>query len=157
RESLATFVSASAARLPSSSGADFDIDRFIEEHGFTVIRDKPWQSQKGGRILELAVCPFNADHIGGSAAFTFTNGVPGLSCKHNGCGGKTISDLLAKYSVKPSLNPGVNDGWPPLAPFQQISPEPISAHGFPGWLGEMANAVAANTETPVELAALLAT
>jgi hypothetical protein len=48
-------------------------------------------------IYEIAECPFNPDHVAGSAAFTLVDGKPGFTCKHEGCRGKAISDVFALY------------------------------------------------------------
>ncbi len=99
REKLAQFGSTSTAQEKSESdGPGFDMEGFISQHGFKVIRRKPWQSHPGGFIYELDQCPFDPDHKGGSAAFTFVDGVPGFACKHNGCCGKTIKDVFALYA-----------------------------------------------------------
>src|ERR1700674_1780855 len=98
-EALARFSGGSAGRSkPKMSGHDFDMDRYLAKHGFEGTRRKPWQSHPGGLVFELTRCPFNADHTDGSAAFTETNGVPGFDCKHDGCHGKAIKDIFARYT-----------------------------------------------------------
>jgi hypothetical protein len=98
REKLAQFGNTSAAQpKQESAGTGFDMEGYLSKHGFEVLRRKLWQSRPGGQIYELAQCPFNPDHTDGSAAFTILNGVPGFTCKHNGCCGKTIKDILAIY------------------------------------------------------------
>src|SRR5437870_2029802 len=98
REKLAHFASnAEAKQEPESGRTAFDMERFISEHGFVVISRKPWQAHPGGLIFELDQCPFNPDHQKGSTAFTLVDGVPGFSCKHNGCAGRTIKDVFAAY------------------------------------------------------------
>ena len=100
-EKLAQFASTSPAQEKSeATGAGFNMDGFIAQHGFKVIRHKPWQSHPGGFIYELDQCPFNPDHKDGSAVFTFVDGVPGFTCKHNGCCGKTIKDVFALFSTQ---------------------------------------------------------
>ena len=73
---------------------------YLAAHDFTVTRRKPWSSQPGGSIYELAQCPFDPTHTGGSAAFTFVDGRPGFQCHHNGCLGKGIQDVFALYSAQ---------------------------------------------------------
>jgi hypothetical protein len=104
REDLAQFGSTSAPQQKSESGGPgFDMESFISQHGFKVIRHKPWQSRPGGFIYELDQCPFNPDHKDGSAAFTSVDGVPGFACKHNGCCGRTIKDVFAAYAPPADL------------------------------------------------------
>ena len=92
----------------------------------TVIRRKPWHSHRASSILELEYCPFNRHHIGGSAAFTLADGVPGFTCKHNGCGGKTI-EYVFKYFPEPAPHADAADEWPDPAP---ISGSLLNAEPF---------------------------
>lgn len=156
RESLTRFGDEDAARkaTPETVGG-FDMDGYLAKHGFEVIRRKSWTSHPGGSIYELAKCPFNANHTGGSAAFTMENGKPGFKCQHEGCRGKTIKDVFAIHPPERPAPVLVTD-WPEIIPLSGKSPEPIPVSGVPGWLGEMAQAVSESTETPFEMAALLA-
>lgn len=108
RESLAQYAGSAVAPAKNENGGRFDMDGYLSEHGFEVIGRKPWQSHPGGLIYELAYCPFNGDHTGGSAAFTLTDGKPGFRCQHDGCKGKTIKDVFAAYPVQsvPAANGG---------------------------------------------------
>jgi hypothetical protein len=105
-EALARFSSNSTGqRKPESTRIGFDMDGYLSRHAFEVLRRKPWQSHPGGLIFEVATCPFNADHTDGSAAFTLADGVPGFSCKHNGCHSKNMKDVFAAYPDEPSVQP----------------------------------------------------
>jgi hypothetical protein len=77
------------------------MDGYLAKHGFEVSRRKAWNSNPGGLIYELARCPFNPDHVGGSAAFTLAAGIPGFECRHNGCSSKTIKDVFSRYPSEP--------------------------------------------------------
>ena len=105
RESLARFGVDAATAVKSELGGGFDLDGYLAKHAFVVIRRKPWQSRLGGLIYELAQCPFDAAHTGGSAAFTLADGRPGFRCQHDGCRGKTIKDIFAQYPAE-SGEPG---------------------------------------------------
>ena len=156
RESLARFGGDNATQTEPSPGAIFDMDGYLAQHGLAVTRRKPWSSHPGGFIYELAQCPFDSTHTGGSAAaLTAVDGTPGFRCQHNGCRGKTIGDVFAVYRPERSAPMSVN-GWPELIPLSGKRPDPIPANCVPVWLGEMAQAVSENTETPLEMAALLA-
>jgi hypothetical protein len=85
---------------PELTAGEFDMEGYLAKHGFEVVQRKPWNSNPGGQVYELAQCPFNADHLDGSAAFTMLGGQPGFGCKHNGCQGKSIKDVFAKYPVE---------------------------------------------------------
>src|SRR5690349_835772 len=102
RSDLEEFAQTSERRNePPPPGSGFDMDGYLRLHGFAVLRRKPWNSNPGGLIFELEVCPFDTTHDGGSAAFTLGDGVPGFSCKHNGCAGKCIKDVFALFPPEP--------------------------------------------------------
>jgi Protein of unknown function (DUF3987) len=155
RDSLAKFGGDAPKHVRPETSGGFDLDRYFSQHGFEVIKVKPWQSHQGGRIYQLRKCPFNPDHTGGSAAFLIESGKPGFRCQHDGCKGKTIKDVFAVYPAEPTANATVS-GWPALIPLAHAVPDPIPADSLPGWLGDMARAVSESTETPFDLAALLA-
>ncbi len=48
------------------------------------------------------------------------------------------------------------EGWPEIIPLASRTTDPLSVDCLPGWLGEMAQALAESTETPFEMSALLA-
>ena len=100
RESLARFGVDAVTAVKSELGGGFDLDGYLAKHAFVVIRRKPWQSRLGGLIYELAQCPFDAAHAGGSAAFTLVDGRPGFRCQHDGCRVKTIKDIFAQYPAE---------------------------------------------------------
>jgi hypothetical protein len=103
RKTLAQFASTPTPQQESGLPVTgFDIESYLSLHSFNVIQRKPWSSHPGGFVFELDRCPFNPDHTDGSAAFTLAGGVPGFSCKHNGCHSKTIKDVFAVYPVDPS-------------------------------------------------------
>jgi hypothetical protein len=79
------------------NAGEFSMDGYLTAHNLEVVRKKPWASHPSGFIYELARCPFNPDHVGGSASFTLLEGKPGFKCQHNGCTGKTIRDVFAMY------------------------------------------------------------
>jgi putative DNA primase/helicase len=88
---------ADAQAQQTDTRSTFDMEAYLQKHKFELLKRKPWNSHHGGVILELSVCPFDANHTQGSAAFTLADGVPGFECKHNGCAGKTISDVFRRY------------------------------------------------------------
>ncbi|MBI3467838.1 MAG: hypothetical protein HY000_32920, partial [Planctomycetes bacterium] len=100
-----------AAMLPSEEQADsrqhvrrtktdFDLERWIEDHGLPVVAKKTWQ---GGRIWLLNPCPWNAEH-NNRAAYVgqLANGAIAAGCHHNGCRGKGWPDLRALYEPEAS-------------------------------------------------------
>lgn len=155
RESLARFGGNTAKQVKPGGANGFDMDGYLAKQAFEVIRRKPWQSHPGGLIYELNRCPFNADHTSGSAAFTMEDGKPGFRCQHDGCKGRTMKDVFAAHPPERPARAIVTD-WQELIPLTRKTPDPIPASCVPDWLGDMAHAVAESTETPFDLAALLA-
>jgi len=80
-----------------NKGAIFDMQGYLAKHGFELQSRKPWNSHPGSEIFELTRCPFDANHAGGSAAFTVADGAPGFACHHNGCHDKTITDVFRRW------------------------------------------------------------
>lgn len=75
REDLNDFSTAARDEKGSeSSPIGFDMESYLSRHGFKVSRRKPWQSKPGAFVFELEKCPFNPDHVSGSAAFTLADG-----------------------------------------------------------------------------------
>jgi len=78
-----------------SNGTRFDLQAFIRRYGLVVAREKPWN---GHLVLELEVCPFNAEHRRDSSLIQFASGAIGFQCFHNSCHGRRwqdVRDLLA--------------------------------------------------------------
>lgn len=100
RESLVRFGGNATTPVKPEIVSRFDIDRYLAKHAIVVKRCRPWPAHPGGLVYELAQCPFNAAHTGGSAAFTLVDGRPGFGCQHDGCGGKTIKDVFAQYPAE---------------------------------------------------------
>lgn len=100
RESLARFGAAAAGPTKPEVGTSFDMDGYVAKYAFVVTRRKPWQARPGALIYELAQCPFDASHTGGSAAFTLIDGRPGFRCQHDGCSGRTIKEVLAQFPAE---------------------------------------------------------
>jgi hypothetical protein len=100
RESLARFGGDMAPTVKPDTPGGFDMDGYLSKHGLEVTRRKPWSSHPGGWVYELAKCPFNPDHTGGSAAFLIKAGKPGFRCQHEGCRGERIKDVFAVYPAK---------------------------------------------------------
>ncbi|RKY03384.1 hypothetical protein DRP77_06210 [Candidatus Poribacteria bacterium] len=82
--------------LPAQIQAgEFDIAKWIEEHGLEIRKVKPWN---GATVYELATCPFNPDHNRGEAfIIQFPSGAIYFRCFHNSCADKdwhSLRDLL---------------------------------------------------------------
>jgi hypothetical protein len=112
----------------NGAGAAFDIFSYIEKHHFEVLRAKPWNSHPGGAIIELAACPFNPDHVDGSAAFSLLDGVPGFTCQHNGCEGKNIKDVFERFPPGPE---------PVYAKLSAHTIVDMPGSVLDGWLGDV--------------------
>jgi len=66
-----------------------------------------------------------------------------------------IAESISQYSAAQVQQRARSEDWPDPIPFTQALPDPIPEGCIPGWLGDMARATAAHTETPFDLSALL--
>jgi Protein of unknown function (DUF3631) len=74
------------AQAVKSSSTGFDLPGFIARHGLRIRKEK---SADEFMLYELEVCPFNADHKGGSAYITQSaDGKLGFHCHHSSCADK---------------------------------------------------------------------
>jgi hypothetical protein len=151
----------------SGNGA-FDLDRWIAEHNLSVRGPDPW---RGGRKWVLPVCPWNPEHTNGSAFITQgSNGAIGAGCHHNGCQGKGWHDLrdvaepawrdqrgarqvAGDKQSEPAM---VEQPWPEIVPFDVVDLPEFPADALPGALREWVEAESHATQTPADLAGLLA-
>ena len=68
----------------ASNGEDFDLRKFISEHGIDVVKEMPYGN--GGTKFILKECPFDSGHKApDSALFLSANGAIGFKCLHNSC------------------------------------------------------------------------
>lgn len=153
REQLETLAATAPTAAPKGNGAahgDFDLERWIVDHGIDVLREGPWQ---GGHRWLLRACPFNADHVGGSAAILqHASGAAVFRCLHNGCEGRDWSDLRQHFE------PNVYDGaqrmhGQPLTAFTAYAQPPrewstsLAPEAFHGPAGEFVRQVEPHTES----------
>ncbi|MCZ7619256.1 MAG: hypothetical protein M5U32_13445 [Myxococcota bacterium] len=112
-------------RSSSATGSGIDVDAFIAAHGLEIMSDGPWE---GGRRIKLARCPFDAEHVGGSAAlFAFASGALAFKCQHDGCTGRKWADVRALFEPErqqqqhdaervDGRNADAATPWPPPSP-----------------------------------------
>lgn len=79
------------------NGAAFDIDAFIQRHGFEL--DGP-DAYQGGRKWTFRTSPLCEHHGDGPYLIQFPSGALSAGCHHNSCAW-TWHDLRAKYEPKP--------------------------------------------------------
>ena len=146
-----------AAHAPSR---EFDIEAFIQRHGLKVRRRSEW---RGGEKWELECCPINAEHTGGCSVITRgPGGALGFKCHHNTCAGTGWTELRERldpgYRKSSRVGNGGegsgSDAWPPIVPFSAMPVDQMPEDLLPGPVGDMARAVAAATETPIEMAVM---
>jgi putative DNA primase/helicase len=152
-------VSVSNGVSPPIGG--FDVDGFTRRHGLEVREHASW---KHGEKWVLEICPFKADHKGGCAVITRDHdGRLGFRCLHDSCAGKGWHEFRALFEnsanngifLRTRTTPTAENAWPDPVPFQARPVPAISADILPGFLGDMVDAIAKATETPVALPALL--
>lgn len=88
-------------RKSARSSNEFDIERWMDEHGLEPIRT---DAGNDCTIYPLANCPFDPSHADGdSKIFKYSNGAIAFKCHHNSCRGKVWQDVREK------LEPGAYD------------------------------------------------
>jgi len=164
-------LEAMAVDLCSTSVTDsfsrlLDLRKWIKDSGLDVDGPKPWMG--GGRRWVLQVCPWNADHSDRSAFIVqLPNGAISAGCLHNSCKGQDWHALRNLVEPRWRENPEPHDvpdtsgglkvrGWEAPTPFQRFDVPPFPSTSLPEWLHGYVDAVAIATQTPVDLAAMLA-
>jgi P4 family phage/plasmid primase-like protien len=83
-------------QIGSGFHGEFDLERWIGEHGLQVESTGPWK--EGGRKWVLNPCPWNPDHTNRSAFIVrWPGGKIGAGCHHNGCADKNWHSLRDLY------------------------------------------------------------
>jgi hypothetical protein len=83
------------AKESSRRAGDFDLARWITEHGLDIAFDGAWQ---GGHRWIFEVCPYNHEHTNRSAYIVrWPGGTIGAGCHHNSCQGKGWRELRQLY------------------------------------------------------------
>ena len=147
-----------AAATANARVWEFDVEAFIHRHNLKIRRRGEW---KGGLKWELEFCPINPQHTGGCAVITKApNGALGYKCQHNSCAG--IGWIELRQQLEPDcrrsghglagVEPSAGEDWPPVVPFSTLPVDRVLEDLLPGAVGDMARAVAAATETPIEMA-----
>jgi hypothetical protein len=164
-------------RAPGGDGLPrLDVGKWLQARGvrFTV---KGSKDRLGRTVYLLAECPFDSSHGGHKdvAIFQAPDGQLGAGCKHDSCQGRGWQEFKEKIG-KPDP-----DHWdPPLRPSGKApaadpkaaapaepweEPLPLGAgvevpefpvEVLPGWQGRWVEAVSVATQTPPDLAGLLA-
>ncbi len=143
----------------ASNSTAYDIDLFIQKNGLEIRRDDPWE---GGRRIQLEKCPFNAEHVGGSAAlFVMASGAIAFRCQHDGCTGRKwadVRDLLEPDRQRRSNGDaradhradggGVDDGIAETPATRW--PDPIGEDALQGLAGEFVRLIEPHTEASRE-------
>ena len=74
----------------------FDMEAYIARHSFAVkYRKDPWK--EGSKLWQLETCPFDSNHGADSGLTVSATGAPGFYCFHDGCAGRRIKDLFARF------------------------------------------------------------
>ena len=80
----------------NGTGEEFDLRKFIAEHGIEVAKELPYGN--GGTKFILKECPFDSGHKApDSALFLSANGAIGFKCLHNSCAHHDWHELRLKF------------------------------------------------------------
>ena len=165
------FLQELAAHLPEAPRGNpragvpsgFDLDQWIKDRGLDLTGPSEW---KGGRRWIFPTCPWDSNHDNSSAfILQLPSGAIAAGCLHNGCRGKdwhALRDLVEPgWQSSPRAGgravaiPPVN-GWEPPIPFHQFDLPQFPIQALPGWQRNFVQALGVATQTPVDLAAMLA-
>lgn len=84
-----------------NSGYDsgpFDMEAYIASYSWSF--KNCTVSVEGTKRWKLETCPFDPNHGADSFLSVSATGAPGFKCFHNGCAGKRIKDLFARFPVQ---------------------------------------------------------
>jgi hypothetical protein len=158
---VATEAPKSKQRRRTSAGS-FNIDQWLANNGLDVVKGP--ESYESGRRWILRCCLFDPTHEK-PAIIQLPNGALVYRCLHNSCSEKNWQAF--RESVEPGWKSGpqedqdtesqaATDFWDPPIPFHQFDLPPFPAEVLTGWLRAFVEAVAKATQTPPDLAGLLA-
>ena len=145
----------------SMPAAGFDLEAWIA--ALDVEGPETWN---GGKRWVFPTCPWDSTHTNKSAyVVQLSNGAIAAGCHHNGCRGKDW------HALRDQVEPGWryagqrttaaeahcgDTGWDPPIPFHQIDLPAFPTGALPVWLRSFVEAEATATQTPVDLAGMLA-
>lgn len=110
-----------AKREFAQRGAEFDLDRWLDEHGVRI-RERV-QTADGTRYVLEDGCPFNAEHRGRDAVlFRHHGGEIGFKCFHNSCANNHWREFRQLYEPD-----AYDKSYCPTA--QEVFPKTISQDG----------------------------
>lgn len=156
-ECLAKIVPEDPPSIRPASKSTFKLDDWIHKNNLTVISTGPW---KEGRKWILSLCPWNPEHANRAAYIVqFSNGAIAAGCHHNGCKGNGWREL--RKIVEPDWAPStsiapVDTDWGKIVPLDEFQLAKLPETLFPSWAGRFVHALSEATETPIELAAMMA-
>jgi hypothetical protein len=139
----------------------FDLEQWIKASRLEVSDPSGW---KGGRRWIMPICPWDSNHDNRSAyIIQFPNGAIAAGCLHNGCRGRNwhaLRDLVEpgwQTNHRPRVAAAIySNDWEAPVPLHQFELPSFPTETLPGWLRDFVEALATATQTPVDLAALLA-
>ncbi len=179
-EALAALVAPAKVETPAyrGNGTPFDLSQWIQRHNIPAKGPHDWRDESGaaGTKWIFDICPWNPEHTNKSAYMAQRgNGAIVAGCRHNGCASKGWKELRALFEPGYMANNGYTtarprpagtmEPEPPTDETPEEMPAPVALEipnapamepaMFTGWLGDMIQAQAAATETPLELAAMV--
>tara|TARA_R110002096_G_scaffold293955_2_gene488359 strand:- start:3011 stop:5635 length:2625 start_codon:yes stop_codon:yes gene_type:complete len=141
------------------SGKNFNMQAWLDRHDIESDGPHEWKA-KDGTAWErwtLAVCPWNSDHDDRAAyVLMHESGARVAGCHHDSCQGKgwrELVELIEGTNVNPPQSS--NEEWKPIIPFDEYAVPPFPVDAFPPWLADYCRALATETQTPPDLAAML--
>ena len=162
REKLIAIAGAPTEAFATSNGKPrLKVDKWLADRGIAF----KLRRKGGDAYYNLVNCPFEPDHGGkDTAIIQRADGTLGFHCFHDRCNGYGWLDVKKKLGAPASEHwKEQNDfgdigdrGWKPIIPLGQIDLPAFPTESLPSPLREWVTAEAEATQTPADLAAMMA-
>ncbi|WP_339908602.1 YfjI family protein [Symmachiella dynata] len=147
-------VAAPAGPATNGNGQEFDVESFIARNSLDVDDPNPWSGDQGlGKVWEFKTSPMCEHHDGEAFIIQHASGAISAGCHHNSC--KWVWKDL-RGNLEPPTNGMTAQDFRDIDSFDATSLPDFPTHALPGPLREWVEAVSHATQTPADLAGLLA-
>lgn len=136
----------------------FNLEDFIRKHGIQTKRAEPYD---GGTKYVMQVCPFDPAHDNASAMIAeLSTGALSFSCRHDGCSNNHWKEFRSLYEpgydTRASRPTKQEEVWDTPIPFETTFSLPtFPVDCFPPWCRDYVSAVAEDTQTVPDMAAVI--
>jgi len=149
-----------------SASKKWNLADWIKQHGIECSSEGEWAAGGNGKGYRwvLSACLWNPDHTDSAFIVQLPTGAISAGCHHNSCAGKGWKELRALVEGKgfgddeagPAHSKNTQAAWQEPIPFGGHDLPPFPTDVLPPWQREFVEALATSTQTPPDLAAMLA-